>query len=63
MATSEMGLEPFRHLLKDRRFQSIPMYLETPKGTEEERDLDEINLETLRGLLGHVNKATRSRAK
>ena len=47
----EMGLEPFRHLMNDRRFKKTPMYLETPKGEEKGRDLDEINLATLRGLI------------
>lgn len=47
----EMGLEPFRHLMNDRRFKKTPMYLETPKGEENGRDLDEINLATLRGLI------------
>ncbi|MEQ8837636.1 MAG: deoxyribonuclease IV [Lacipirellulaceae bacterium] len=47
----EMGLEPFRFLLNDRRFRKIPMCLETPKGEEKGRDLDEINLEVLRGLV------------
>ncbi len=47
----EMGLEPFRNLLNDPRFQSVPMYLETAKGSEHGRDLDEINLETLRNLV------------
>lgn len=47
----EMGLEPFRLLLADRRFRRVPMYLETPKGTEDGRDLDEINLATLRSLV------------
>ncbi|NOY41385.1 MAG: deoxyribonuclease IV [Planctomycetes bacterium] len=47
----EMGLEPFRFLLNDRRFRKVPMYLETPKGTENENDLDVINLKTLRGLI------------
>jgi len=46
-----MGLEPFRHLLADRRFRRVPMYLETPKGEEDGEDLDTINLRTLRGLL------------
>ena len=27
-----LGIEPFRHLLNDRRFRKVPMYLETPKG-------------------------------
>jgi deoxyribonuclease-4 len=47
----EMGLAPFRHLMNDRRFKKTPMYLETPKGKERGRDLDEINLATLRGLI------------
>jgi len=46
-----LGIEPFRHLLNDRRFRKVPMYLETPKGEEDGRALDEINLETLRGLV------------
>lgn len=46
----EMGLEPFRLLLADRRFRKIPMYLETPKGQENGEDLDVINLTVLRGL-------------
>jgi deoxyribonuclease-4 len=47
----EMGLEPFRNLLADRRFRKVPMYLETPKGTERGKELDVINLATLRGLI------------
>ncbi len=47
----EMGLEPFRFLLNDRRFRKVPMYLETPKGTEKSKDLDVINLKTLRSLI------------
>jgi len=47
----EMGLEPFRFLLNDRRFRRVPMYLETPKGEEKGKDLDAINLGTLRGLI------------
>jgi deoxyribonuclease-4 len=46
-----MGLDPFRHLLADRRFRTVPMYLETPKGKENGQDLDVINLTTLRGLI------------
>ncbi len=46
-----LGLEPFRLLLNDPRFRKHPMLLETPKGTENGKDLDEINLRTLRGLL------------
>jgi len=47
----EMGLEPFRLLLNDRRFRKIPMYLETAKGQEDGEDLDVINLRTLRKLV------------
>jgi deoxyribonuclease-4 len=47
-----LGLEPFRHLLNDRRFRHTPMYLETPKGTERGEDWDAINLHTLRELIG-----------
>jgi deoxyribonuclease-4 len=46
----EIGLEAFRLLVNDRRFRGTPMYLETPKGVEDGKDLDEINLQTLRGL-------------
>lgn len=50
----KMGLQPFRFLLSDPRFQSVPMYLETPKGQEPGVDLDVINLETLRNLMTPV---------
>jgi deoxyribonuclease-4 len=46
----KLGAEPFRHLLNDRRFRRVPMYLETPKGLEKGVELDVINLATLRGL-------------
>ena len=45
-----LGLEPFRHLVNDPRFHSIPMILEPPKGTDGGEDLDAINLRTLRQL-------------
>jgi len=47
----EIGLEAFRLLMNDRRFRKTPMYLETEKGLEDGRDLDEINLEVLRALV------------
>ncbi len=47
----EMGLAPFRFLLNDRRFRKVPMYLETPKGEHKGKDLDVINLKTLRKLI------------
>ena len=46
-----LGLEPFRHLMNDRRLETIPMYLETPKGTQDNEDLDRVNLRTLRELI------------
>lgn len=46
----ELGLEPFRHLLNDARFGTVPMYLETPKGDHEGKTWDEVNLSVLRGL-------------
>jgi len=52
-----LGLEPFRRLVNDRRFQSLPMLLETPKTegrspTQIQIDpLDERNLKTLRRLI------------
>lgn len=45
-----LGIEPFRHLLNDRRFRQLPMILETPKGEEGGEDLDAINLRVLRSL-------------
>ena len=47
----EMGLEPFRLLLNDKRFKKIPMYLETEKGDRDGEDLDALNIKTLQGLL------------
>ena len=46
----EMGLDSFRYLLADRRFRKIPMYLETPKGMENGKPLDVINLQVLRKM-------------
>ncbi len=44
-----MGLSPFRFLLNDKRFVTIPKMLETPKGDNDELDI--INLKTLRDLV------------
>lgn len=52
-----LGLEPFRRLLNDRRFATLPMLIETEKSPGRERGqilidpLDEMNLKTLRGLV------------
>jgi deoxyribonuclease-4 len=51
-----IGLEPFRRLLNDPRFDHLPMILETEKSECREKGrvvidpLDEMNLNTLRGL-------------
>jgi deoxyribonuclease IV len=54
-----IGKEGFRLLLNDRRFRKVPMYLETPKGEEKGKDLDTINLRTLRRLINHEGTKTR----
>jgi deoxyribonuclease-4 len=46
-----IGKEGFRLLLNDSRFRKVPMYLETPKGEEKGKNLDAINLRTLRRLI------------
>lgn len=51
IGAGQMGLAPFRHLMNDRRFRRVPMYLETPKGQENGQELDVINLQTLRELV------------
>ena len=46
----ELGERPFRMLLRDRRFRSVPMYLETPKGELNGESCDSANLCKLRSL-------------
>jgi deoxyribonuclease-4 len=46
-----LGLEPFRLLVNDRRFRNRPMVLETPKEEGDEKEMDAVNLATLRGLV------------
>lgn len=46
-----IGKSAFRNLLQDERFSKLPMYLETPKGTEDGRAHDAVNLQTLRRLM------------
>ncbi len=47
-----LGLKPFEFILNDKRFENIPMILETPKGKDEEGiDMDIVNLNLLRGLI------------
>jgi deoxyribonuclease-4 len=44
-----MGLEPFRFIMNDPRFSTIPKILETAPGDHDE--MNRINLELLRGLV------------
>lgn len=44
-----LGLEPFRFLVNDKRFTSIPKILETPKGSDLKEDVG--NLRVLKGLI------------
>jgi deoxyribonuclease-4 len=46
-----LGREPFRLLVNDPRFRTRPMVLETPKESEENDDMDTVNMATLRGLV------------
>ncbi len=45
----ELGLEPFRFILNDRRFESIPKIIETPQGGGTE--FDKMNLDILKKLV------------
>lgn len=44
-----LGLNPFRFILNDPRFATVPKILETPKGDKDE--MDAVNLGILRGLV------------
>lgn len=46
-----LGLEPFRLLVNDPRFEKIPKILETPKKADDGSDMDPVNLARLRGLV------------
>jgi deoxyribonuclease-4 len=49
----KLGLEPFEHLVNDKRFKKIPLYLETAKEVDPEtgKEWDLINVAVLRGLM------------
>ena len=59
----QLGLTPFRRILNDPRFADLPMYLETPKGERDGRDLDATNLATLRSLLRPARRARAAGAR
>ncbi|WP_437231167.1 deoxyribonuclease IV [Planctomicrobium sp. SH661] len=46
-----LGLEPFRFVLNDPQFKSLPMYLETKKEKRDGEEMDAVNLRVLRSLL------------
>lgn len=46
-----LGLEPFRFVLNDPAFESLPMYLETKKEKRDGEEMDAVNLRTLQSLL------------
>lgn len=46
-----LGLEPFRLLMNDPRFATLPMILETPKTDAHGTEMDAVNLQTLRDLM------------
>ena len=48
----QIGLEPFRLLVNDPRFAKIPMIMETPKEGPNGEDMDIVNLQALRDLVG-----------
>jgi deoxyribonuclease IV len=58
-----LGREAFRNILTDKRFAGIPMYLETPKGVVNGRNLDAQNLATLRRLAGSTRKPSYNRKR
>lgn len=53
-----LGTQPFYFLLHDTRFNTIPMYLETPKGELDGEDWDVVNLRVLRNLESQVTGAS-----
>ncbi|HEV8061615.1 MAG TPA: deoxyribonuclease IV [Gemmataceae bacterium] len=55
----QLGIEPFRLLVNDRRLRDLPMVLETPKEETPEGHTDARNLRTLRDLATKVAKTGR----
>lgn len=54
-----LGLEPFRLIVNDPRFEKLPMILETPKEADDNDDMDTVNLAVLRGLQEPRRKASK----
>lgn len=53
-----LGLQPFKRLLREEHFRTLPKILETPKGRKGRIDWDFINLRLLRQLAGEVKRAS-----
>lgn len=47
----ELGLKPFEHVLNDKRFRKLPMFIETKKEDRDGEQMDAVNLRTLRSLI------------
>ena len=55
-----LGRAAFRHIINDSRFFGLPMLIETPKGVDERgRDLDRLNISTLRRLVAGKKPTSR----
>lgn len=50
LGKGHLGLEPFRFIVNDPRFEKLPMILETPKETPDNDCMDAVNLAVLREL-------------
>jgi deoxyribonuclease-4 len=59
----QLGLEPFRLLVNDRRFRNHPMVLETPKEDGANDDMDSVNLKALRDLVGAGTSANSTQGR
>jgi deoxyribonuclease IV len=56
----QLGIEPFRLLVNDKRLRDLPMVLETPKEETPEGHTDARNLRTLRDLVTKGGKTGRT---
>lgn len=52
----EIGLKVFRRIVKDPRFGTLPMILETPKEDDDGNPMDPVNLRLLRKLLRNARR-------
>jgi deoxyribonuclease-4 len=59
----QLGLEPFRLLVNDRRFRNHPMVLETPKEDGPNDDMDSANFKALRDLVGARTSANSTQGR